>query len=93
MAATYKYYELRGLGESATTEMPSGMFRIVETEDGLWYERITLEGQWEMDNSLVRHVAGYSDEATEITKRKADKIEAYFTSGQAAIDKNNGTWR
>jgi hypothetical protein len=90
---SYKYYELRGLGESANTKMPSGMFRIAEIEDGLWYERITLEGQWVVDNELVRHVAGYSDEAEEITKKRADKIEAYFTSGQAAIDKSQGTWR
>jgi hypothetical protein len=91
--ATYKYYELRGLGESATTKMPSGMFRVVESEDGLWYERITLEGNWVVDNSLVRHVAGYSDEAQEITKKRAAKIETYFASGQAAIDKSKGTWR
>jgi hypothetical protein len=90
---TYKYYELRGLGESANTEMPSGMFRVAESEDGLWYERITLDGNWEMDNSLVRHVAGYSDEAEEITSKRANKIEAYFKSGQASIDKSKGTWR
>jgi hypothetical protein len=90
---SYKYYELRGLGESSNTKMPSGMFRIAETEDGLWYERITLDGNWEMDNSLVRHVAGYSDEAEEITKRRAAKIEAYFTSGQAAENKSKRAQR
>jgi hypothetical protein len=90
---TYKYYELRGLGRSATTEMPSGMFREVESDGKLWYERITLYGEWVGDNSLIRHIAGYSDEAEEITKKRAKEIEDYFTSGQAAEDKRNGAWR
>jgi hypothetical protein len=90
---SYKYYELRGLGRSATTKMPSGMFREVESDGKLWYERITLDGKWVGDNSLIRHIAGYSDEAEEITKRRAAKIEAYFTSGQAAENKSKRAQR
>jgi hypothetical protein len=93
MATTYIYYELRGLGESARTKMPSGMLRIGESEDGLWYERITLDGNWVMDNSLARHFSGDSDEAEETTQKKADAFVNYLRSGQAAIDKARGTWR
>lgn len=92
MATTYKYYELRGLGDDKD-EMPSGLFRVVRSEDGLWYEKITLDGNWVEDNSLIRHLAGYSDEAEETTKKKADEFVAYLRSGQAAIDKSKGTWR
>jgi hypothetical protein len=88
---TYEYYELRGL--EPQSEMPSGMFRIAKSEDGLWYERITIDGEWVMDNTLIRYLAGYSDDAYKISKKKADIIIDYFKSGQAAIDKMNGTWR
>lgn len=90
---TYTYYELRGLGESATTKMPSGMLRVGESEDGLWYERVTLEGNWVVDNSLVRHFSGDSDEAEKTTKKKADAFVDYLRSGQASIDKARGLWR
>ena len=90
---TYEYYELRGLGESSRTKMPSGMFRIAKSEDGLWYERITLDGNWVVDNSLSRHIVGDSDEAEKITQKKADAFANYLRSGQAAIDKSKGTWR
>lgn len=73
--------------------MPSGMVRIARTEDGLWYERITLNGEWVMDNSLIRYFAGYADEAEKISKKKADKFANYFKSGQVAIDKSKETLR
>ena len=90
---SYTYYELRGLGASATTKMPSGMLRVAETKDELWYERVTLDGNWIVDNSLVRHFSGDSDEAEKTTQKKADAFVAYLRSGQAAIDKSKGTWR
>ena len=89
----YEYYGLRGLGDSAETEMPSGIFRVVRTEDGLWYENITWDGKWRMDNELIRYFAGYGDEAEKITKEKADKFIDYLKSGQAAIDKGNEEWK
>ena len=73
--------------------MPSGLFRVARSEDGLWYEYITLEGNWVEDSSLIRHLAGYSDEAEETTQKKADEFVNYLRSGQAAIDKARGTWR
>ena len=90
---TYEYYELRGVGPLSKKEMPSGMFRIVKTANGQHYERITLNGQWKMDNTLVACVAGYSDDATKISKKKAEKFIKYLKSGQAAKDKRKGTWR
>ena len=87
---TTEYYELRGLDPQS--KMPSGMFRIIETNTKLWYERITLDGRWVMDNTLVRYIAGYTNEAEKISKAKADKFEAYLKSGQGIIDKENNTW-
>ena len=86
----YTYYELRGLDPQS--KMPNGMFRIVETDNKLWYERITLDGRWIEDNTLVRYIAGYADDAEKISKIKADKFEAYLKSGQGITDKNNNTW-
>ena len=87
----YTYYELRGLGPRH--EMPNGMFRVVKTKDGLWHERITLDGKWVEDNNLVGYFAGYDDDAEKISEAKADKFEAYLKSGQGIEDKENGTWK
>jgi hypothetical protein len=69
------------------------MFRVVKTENDLLYEKVTLEGIWVEDSSLIRHLAGYSDEAKKISEKKADEFLAYLRSGQAAIDKARGSWR
>ena len=88
---TYEYYGTRGLGPKH--KMPAGVFRIVKTEDELWYEQVTMEGEWLMDNELVRYIAGYADDAEPISKKLADEFIAYLKSGQAVIDKENGTWK
>jgi len=88
---TYEYYELRGLDPQG--KMPSGMLRVVKSEDGLWYEKIMLDGKWVVDNELVRYFAGYADDAEKISKEKADEFVAYLRSGQAAIDKVKGEWK
>ncbi len=88
---TYEYYEMRGLGPQS--EMPAGILRIAKSKDGLWYERPTWNGEWIMDNELVRYFAGYADEAERTSEKKAKEFIAYLRSGQAAIDKSNGTWK
>jgi len=86
----YEYYELRGLDKQQS--MPSGMFRVVRTKTGLWYERITLEGKWVIDNELVAYLFGHNDNAEKITKKKALVFEKYLKSGKGAKDKAKGKW-
>ena len=88
---TYEYYELRGLDPQG--EMPSGMFRVAETEKELWYEIVTMEGQWIMDNECVRYFSGHADNAMKTSKKKADSFVEYLKSGEAATDKSKGKWR
>lgn len=88
---TYEYYELRGLEPQG--EMPSGLFRVVTTDDGLYYERVTIDGEWVEDNAMVRYFAGYADEAILITKAEADKFLDYLKSGQARRDKAKEAWK
>ena len=85
MAITYEYYKIVGLGPKR--KMPGGLIREARDEDGLWYEHITLEGDWLEDSNLIRYFAGYTDEAELVTKKEANTIIEYFKSGKAAIDK------
>ena len=91
MGTTYEYYELRGLDPQG--EMPSGLIRKVRSKEGLHFERITLGGEWEVDNGLIRYFAGYNDDAERVSKKEADKFIEYLQSGQAVIDKSRGEWK
>ena len=76
LAITYEYYEVEGL--KPVDEMPANVFRVCKSEDGLWYENSTPDGEWVMDNELVRYFAGYADGAIRISKKRADAFIAYL---------------
>lgn len=73
---TIEYYALRGIGWDK--EYPSGMFRIIRGKETLTFERVDRQGNWVKDSSLIRHIAGYSDDAEPITQEEADKVLEYF---------------
>jgi hypothetical protein len=79
MATTYTYYKLVGLDPKR--KMPGGLIREAkDNKDGLWFEHITLEGDWLEDSNLIRYFAGCTDEAEKISNKEANTIIEYFKS-------------
>jgi hypothetical protein len=71
-----QYYALRGTGWDKPH--PSGMFRVISDESSFIMERVDKKGNWIEDFDLIRHLAGYSDDAEEITKGEADGYLKFF---------------
>jgi hypothetical protein len=84
------YYELRGV--EWPHKFPSGMFRVVTTDEGMSFERVDLHGKWVWDPDLARHLGGYDDTAEPITEKEAKAFLDYLRSGQALRDKKKGSW-
>lgn len=70
------YYELRGIGWDK--KYPSGLFRKIETATTISFERMDANGAWVEAPSLIRYIAGYSDDAYVVTKEWADEVLEYY---------------
>lgn len=58
------------------------MIRVTrDGDDYMLLERVTLNGQWVVDNSVYRHFSGDSDEAFPITEQEAMRFMEHLTSG------------
>ena len=71
-----QYYALRGT--EWDKPYPSGMFRVISSDSTFIMERADKKGNWIEDFELIRYLAGYSDDAEEITKDEADDFLKFF---------------
>ena len=77
------YCALVGLNE--TIDDPSGLIRY--PKDSLEVERLDIYTlHWTRDNSAVKYLMGYDNDAEKITKEQAEKIEAAWREEQYGSD-------
>jgi len=69
-----KYFKIVGIG----VNLPSGLFRMTETEDEISFEHIDDSDKWVADPELSRYITGESDGAVEITEAEATKVRQFI---------------